>query len=201
MPSRCLATSPRNPDRRRYALYMVPVGGALLWHAAVVCGLLSRHTLDAPSASLASAWTLVSGALAHHNLMALLRIAVGLATGLLTGTAVAFLSKPGDNLVRMPLQMLRPLPFLALAPLLVLLSGMPHAPSIALIALSTACPSYFAMFSAIRGAAGPVCGAPVNWAAHHLGSRAARFHGHATALHRPRSPAKPRDPAARAASD
>jgi ABC-type nitrate/sulfonate/bicarbonate transport system permease component len=110
---------------------------------------MSWHTLDAPIVSLAAAWHLVMSDTVP--LPALLRIGAGLVVGGMTGVVVAVLARPEEGEIHAPLQMLRPLPFLLLAPLIVLLSGMPHAPSIALIALSMACPVYCLLFSEKAG--------------------------------------------------
>jgi len=130
----------RRETPRRFGLTLLPLAGALAWHIAAICGLASWGTLDAPAASLRAAWNLP---LAGSDL---LPIGAALLVGGLTGAILAIFVKPLDDISYARLRMLRSLPFLILAPLLVMLAGPPHAVTLALIALNTAWPVYLLVF-------------------------------------------------------
>ncbi len=126
-----------------------------LWQAASMAGIIAPRTLAAPSTILVAAWgLLVSGALAHHLLVSLARVSVGLAIGVSVGTVLAVtagLSRAGEEVVDAPMQMLRTLPFLGLVPLFILWFGIGETPKIALVALGTTFPIYLNVFAGIRG--------------------------------------------------
>jgi sulfonate transport system permease protein len=137
---------------RRFISPLVLVG---LWQAGSMLGLIPPRTLAAPVTILATAWSLViTGELGHHLLVSVARVAVGLAIGVTTGTALALvagLSRAGEEIVDAPMQMIRTLPFLGLVPLFILWFGIGETPKIALVALGTTFPIYLNLFSGIRG--------------------------------------------------
>ncbi len=70
------------------------------------------------------------------------------------GTALALaagLSRMGETIVDAPIQMLRTLPVLALAPLFIVWFGIGETPKVGLIALSVVFPVYLNLFNGIRG--------------------------------------------------
>jgi sulfonate transport system permease protein len=126
-----------------------------LWQAASMLGLISPRTLAAPSAIAATAWGLtISGVLPYHILISLARMAAGLAIGGTIGASLALiagLSRAGEDAIDAPMQMVRALPFVGLAPIFILWFGIGEAPKIALIALGSTFPIYLNLFSGIRG--------------------------------------------------
>ena len=132
-----------------------PLALLVLWQATATTGLLSPRILAPPSAIFAAAWALIlSGELAHHLLISLARVCVGLTVGVSAGTGLALiagLSRIGEDIVDAPMQMLRALPFLGLVPLFILWFGIGETPKIALVALGATFPVYLAVFAGIRG--------------------------------------------------
>jgi sulfonate transport system permease protein len=143
---------PRLGQARRF---VVPVLILLLWQLAAEAGLISTRMLAPPSAIARAAWVLIaSGELAHHLLVSLQRVAIGLGIAIAAGTSfglVAGLSRLGEDAIDATLQMLRALPFLALVPLLILWLGIGEATKIALVALGATFPIYLTLFGGIRG--------------------------------------------------
>jgi sulfonate transport system permease protein len=127
----------------------------LLWEAASRCGVIPKRDIAAPSAILGTfAHLLRNGTLEHHMLVSLARVAAGMTIGLVLGVGLALLaglSRPGENLVDAPLQMLRTLPHLALVPLFILWFGIGETPKIALVVLGAMFPIYLTLFAGIRG--------------------------------------------------
>ena len=135
--------------------FVVPVVLVLIWQAGSMAGLVSPRVLAAPSAVLATAWSLLrSGALEWNLLVSLARVAAGAAIGVGLGGALALvagLSRFGEDALDATLQMMRALPFLALVPLFILWFGLGEGPKVALVALGTLFPIYLNLFSGIRG--------------------------------------------------
>jgi len=73
-------------------------------------------------------------------------VAVGTTLALISG-----LSRLGETVVDAPVQMLRTLPVLALAPLFIVWFGIGETPKVGLIALSAVFPVYLNLFNGIRG--------------------------------------------------
>jgi len=138
--------------RRAYT----PVLILIIWQSLVASGLVSPQTLPAPSAIAVSAWQLaVTGQLLTNILVSLQRVAIGLAIGVSTGTALALiagLSRLGEDAVDATVQMVRTLPHLALIPLMIMWFGIGETPKITLIALGSMFPIYLNLFAGIRGA-------------------------------------------------
>jgi sulfonate transport system permease protein len=119
-------------------------------------GWIPARIIPPPLAVLLAARDLlVSGALIHHLSVSLLRVVVGLAVAIATGSVLAImsgLSRLGEDLVDPTLQMARTLPFLALVPLFILWFGIGETPKVALVALGATFPIYLNLFAGIRGA-------------------------------------------------
>jgi sulfonate transport system permease protein len=124
------------------------------WEVASLLGWIPSRILAAPSAVLQTFWRLtVDAELPSALAVSLARMGVGLAIGVTTGSALALvagLSKLGETLVDPPLQIIRPLPTLALTPLFIVWLGIGETPKIALIALGVTFPVYLNLFNAIR---------------------------------------------------
>jgi sulfonate transport system permease protein len=127
----------------------------LAWQVGTSTGLLDAWSTPSPAAVARAFWTLAtSGALAHHLLVSLVRVAGGLALGVSAGITlglVAGLLRIGEVLVDAPLQSLRMLPHLALLPLFIVWFGIGETPKLGLIALGSFFPVYVNLFSGIRG--------------------------------------------------
>ena len=143
----------RIPPRLRR--FISPVVLVLAWEAGARVGLISPHTIAAPSTILSSAWDLtVTGELPENLLVSLARVAVGFGLGVSAGIVLAVLSglsRLGEEVLDAPLQMLRTLPFLALVPLFILWFGIGELPKVALVTLGSMFPVYLNLFAGIRG--------------------------------------------------
>jgi len=126
-----------------------------LWEFGSRTGIIPEHVLAAPTAVLHTVWQMLSsGELPFNMLVSLGRAMAGLAIGVGVGSTLAVaagLSKPGENAVDPPVQMLRTLPSLALTPLFIVWFGIGETPKIALIALATTFPIYLNLYNGIRG--------------------------------------------------
>ena len=157
--TRCPELWPRRAVRlpslaplRRFASAVALV---LAWEALSRAGVISAHTIAAPSAILATAWDLTrTGELPENLLVSLARVAAGFGIGAVAGAALALvagLSRLGEDIVDAPMQMLRTLPFLALVPLFILWFGIGELPKVALVTLGAAFPVYLNLFAGLRG--------------------------------------------------
>ncbi len=99
-------------------------------------------------------WNLAAtGQLAANLWVSFIRVAAGLALGVVTGSALALtagLSRIGEEAVDPPIQMLRTLPVLALSPLFIVWFGIDETPKVLLIALAVTFPIYLNLFNGIR---------------------------------------------------
>jgi len=141
---------PKLADQR----WLSPVLLLAIWEVASLAGVIPSRILAAPSAVVQTlAHLVVNGDLPSALVVSLARMAVGLAIGVTTGTVLALaagLSKLGETLVDPPLQIIRPLPTLALTPLFIVWLGIGETPKIALISLGVTFPIYLNLFNAIR---------------------------------------------------
>jgi len=141
---------PKLADQR----WLSPVLLLALWEVASLTGVIPSRILAAPSAVVRTlAHLVVNGDLPNALVVSLARMAVGLAIGVTTGTVLALaagLSKLGETLVDPPLQIIRPLPTLALTPIFIVWLGIGETPKIALISLGVTFPIYLNLFNAIR---------------------------------------------------
>jgi sulfonate transport system permease protein len=132
-----------------------PLALLLLWEVLSRTGVIPEHDIVAPSAIGATfGKMLLSGELAQHLWISLLRVLKGMAISLTLGTTLALvagLSKRGELAIDSPIQMLRTLPFLALVPLFIVWFGIGELTKISLIAFGTVFPIYLTLYSGIRG--------------------------------------------------
>ena len=150
--------STRFMGRQRWAGVALRCAGPLtllaLWWGASSAGWVSEQTLASPAQVGAAFWRLASSGELWRNLSASLQRALtgltcGVAIGLVLGV-VAGLHRLGDELVDPLLQMLRTIPFLALAPLLIVWFGIGEASKVILISIATAMPMYLNTHSGVR---------------------------------------------------
>jgi sulfonate transport system permease protein len=151
-----LATAPASHRHARQWLRVVsPLALLALWQLASSTGLIAGRTLAAPSQVLASFWELTAdGALQHHLLVSLGRVAKGMTLALLAGGTLAVLaglSRLGEYVIDAPMQMLRTLPVLALIPFFIIWFGIGETPKVALVAVAAAFPIYLTVYAGIRG--------------------------------------------------
>lgn len=139
----------------RRARWVSPLLLILFWEAASQAGLIPERTLAAPSDVLGTLWgMLLTGELPANLLVSLGRAAFGLLVGVGVGIGLALaagLSREGEAAVDGPVQMLRTLPALALAPLFIVWFGIGETAKIALIAFATIFPVYLNLYNGIRG--------------------------------------------------
>ena len=153
--------TPARPSRARLAGLAAGLTGFILplilliaWHLASVSGLIKPYLLPPPSAVAATLWELaLNGTLAKHVQASVTRWAVGFVLGgglgLLLGSWVG-LSRGAERLLDTSVQMLRTVPFLAMAPLLIIWLGLDEAPKITLVGLAAFFPLYINTFAGIR---------------------------------------------------
>ncbi len=131
-----------------------PLAILAIWEAGSASGLVPARIIAAPTAILATAWSLtVSGQLLPDLLVSLGRVVVGVTIGISAGIAFALLaglSRAGEDAVDPPMQMLRAIPLLGLTPLLILWFGISEVPKITLVALASFFPVYLTLFAGIR---------------------------------------------------
>ena len=137
--------------KRGVGLLVLLVG----WQICSSAGLLSVQTLAGPVTVARTFGTLVANGELLSNLLASLgRVSVGLGLGVAVGLTLAVfsgLTQVGENLVDAPMQMLRTLPILALAPLDILWFGIGDEAKVVLIMFGAMFPIYLNTFAAIRG--------------------------------------------------
>jgi sulfonate transport system permease protein len=143
------------PGRDALLRALGPIAVLAGWSACSATGVLSEQTLSPPWAVARALGGLVATGVLWDNLStSLLRagagLGVGLSLGLLLGL-VTGLSRLGDQLLDPLLQMLRTIPFLAVAPLLVLWFGIGEQQKLLVIALATSFPFYLNTHGGVRG--------------------------------------------------
>ncbi|HZR41621.1 MAG TPA: ABC transporter permease [Ktedonobacteraceae bacterium] len=134
--------------------FILPIAVILFWQFASVAGWIDQNLLPAPTTVAATTVGLIrDGTLGSDLLASGLRWIVGFliggTLGLLVGSLVG-LSRIAERVLDTSVQMLRTIPFLALAPLLVLWLGLDEPPKITLIALASFFPLYLNTFAGIR---------------------------------------------------
>jgi sulfonate transport system permease protein len=155
-PSLSPSISPAAKRRsRQWLRVLTPLALLVLWQVGCSTGFISPRTLAAPSQVIASFIQLTSdGALQHHLLVSLGRVAKGMTVALLVGGSLALaagLSRSGEYLIDAPMQMLRTLPVLALIPFFILWFGIGELPKVALVAVAALFPIYLMLYAGIRG--------------------------------------------------
>jgi sulfonate transport system permease protein len=132
-----------------------PLAILAIWQIACSSGFVSNRTLAAPSQVALSFLDLTSnGALQHHLLISLARVAKGLALAIVIGGGLALiagLTRTGEYLIDAPMQMLRTLPVLALVPFFIIWFGIGEVPKVALVTVAAVFPIYLTLYSGIRG--------------------------------------------------
>jgi sulfonate transport system permease protein len=148
------APQPRRSLRLRPLLgFVLPVGAALLWEAAVRLGLAQGRLMPPPSRIIETLAALSrSGDLWLHVEATLMRVGAGFALGVLAGTllgALAGASGLARALLDPTLQGLRAIPSIAWVPLFILWLGIFEASKVALIAVGVSFPIYLGTLGAI----------------------------------------------------
>jgi sulfonate transport system permease protein len=132
----------------------VPTAILALWFLGSAQGWIDEKQFPAPRQVADAFVELVSTGVLWENLsVSLGRVAVGFAIGGLLGLTlgvVAGLFRLGDQLLDPTLQMLRTIPFLAIAPLLILWFGIDERPKIIIIAAAALFPLYLNTHSGVR---------------------------------------------------
>jgi sulfonate transport system permease protein len=126
----------------------------VVWQLLAAHGELGSQT-PTPGQVLVAGFDLVrSGVLLDNLAVSVARVAKGLAIGLSAGLAlglVAGFSKAGEDIVDAPVQALRMLPAVALAPIFLIWFGLGDLSKIALIAFAPMFPLYLNVLGGIRG--------------------------------------------------
>jgi len=125
-----------------------------VWHVASVSGWIKPYILPPPATVVTTLWDLtLNGTLAKHLQASVTRWTIGFmlggGLGLLLGSWVG-LSRGAERLLDTSIQMLRTVPFLAMAPLLIIWMGLDEAPKITLVGLAAFFPLYINTFAGIR---------------------------------------------------
>lgn len=132
----------------------VPTAILALWFLGSAQGWIDEKQFPAPWQVGSAFVELVGTGVLWENLsVSLGRVAVGFAVGGLLGLTlgvVAGLFRLGDQLLDPTLQMLRTIPFLAIAPLLILWFGIDERPKIIIIAAAALFPLYLNTHSGVR---------------------------------------------------
>jgi sulfonate transport system permease protein len=155
-PALSLSSAPQPKKRSRQWLRVLsPLALLVLWQIGCSSGWISSRTLAAPSQVIASFVDLTAdGALQHHLLVSLGRVAKGMAVALLMGGTLALLaglSRTGEYVIDAPMQMLRTLPVLALIPFFIIWFGIGELPKVALVTVAAVFPIYLTLYAGIRG--------------------------------------------------
>ncbi|TGE01288.1 ABC transporter permease subunit [Methylobacterium nonmethylotrophicum] len=134
--------------------WLAPLAFALAWEAFCRFGGVNRQVVPAPSAVLATAWTLAAdGSLFVHLGYSLLRAATGFLIGGGIGFGLGLLvgfSRLAEALLDRSVQMIRAIPFLALLPLVIVWFGVDEAGKIFLVSLGVLFPIYVNTVLGIR---------------------------------------------------
>jgi hypothetical protein len=134
--------------------WIAPLVLVIVWEALARAGWPSPQVLPAPSKVLQTAWKLMlSGSLLNDLGVSMLRAAAGFAIGgsisFTLGTLVGF-SRIAEALIDCSVQIVRAIPFLALAPLVIVWFGVGEAQKIFLVSLGVASPIYINTTLGIR---------------------------------------------------
>ena len=150
-----LAVVPARRHSRQWLRVLSPLALLALWQLGCSSGFISSRTLAAPIQVINSFVALTAdGALQHHLLVSLGRVAKGMAIALSVGGGLALLSglsRTGEYVIDAPMQMLRTLPAFALIPFFIIWFGIGEVPKVALVAVAAVFPIYLTLYSGIRG--------------------------------------------------
>lgn len=126
-----------------------------LWQVACAGGWVEPSVLAPPSQVWRTFIQLAAtGEILHHVGISLQRVLLGLAIGgsvAVVFGAAAGLSKLGEEAIDPPLQMIRAMPSLGTAPLLVIWLGIDEGVKVGLVAIGVVFPLYINIFKGIRG--------------------------------------------------
>jgi sulfonate transport system permease protein len=134
--------------------FILPAVVVIIWQIASTVGWVAPNLLPAPTTVCATFVQLLQdGELGGDLLASTLRWFIGFiiggSLGLIFGSVVG-LSRLAERILDTSIQMIRTIPFLALAPLLVLWLGLDEPPKITLVALASFFPLYINTFAGIR---------------------------------------------------
>jgi len=132
---------------------VVPAVAILLWEAALHGVRTQSDTIAAPSAVLASLWRLLSdGTLLRTTFETLtascLGLALGFGTGVLAGTLLGIFPRAAAYLLT-PIELIRPIPSVALIPLSLMAYGFGLSMEAAIVAFATFWPTLILSHTAI----------------------------------------------------
>jgi sulfonate transport system permease protein len=154
-PAPSISIAPQRRRSRQWLRALSPLALVALWQIGCSHGWISSRTLAAPSQVISSFIALTAdGALQHHLLVSLGRVAKGMSIALVLGGGLALLaglSRTGEYVIDAPMQMLRTLPVLALIPFFIIWFGIGEVPKVALVTVAAIFPIYLTLYSGIRG--------------------------------------------------
>ena len=141
-------------DAKAARRFVSPLAIVAAWQLGSMTHGIPATKLAAPLTILATFWSLAaSGELFIHLAVSLTRVLVGLVAGVAVGVGLALLaglSRAGDDAVDPVMQGLRTLPYLGMAPLLILWFGIGELPKLTLVAFASAFPVYLTLLGGIR---------------------------------------------------
>lgn len=144
----------RNPVSRGLGKSLGPAALVVIWWLATSNGWISEDLFPGPR----TLWTtlldlITSGDLSEALSLSLQRVAIGFGFGFIAGVGLALFSglfRLGEDLVDVPMQMARTLPWAGLVPLLIIWLGIDETPKITLVAFAVTFPLYINTFAGIR---------------------------------------------------
>lgn len=136
-------------------LSLVPGLLLLAWQWLTAVGVIDPGVLASPWDTLRAAWDLLqSGALSEAVGLSLWRATIGVTLGTTLGLVLGVLAGYwlwGENLIDANMQMLRTVPFVALAPVFIAWFGIGETVKLALVVFATVFPVYIGTYEGIRG--------------------------------------------------
>jgi sulfonate transport system permease protein len=135
-------------------LLVVPLVLLVLWQGLTASGIISSGVLASPLDTLRVGVELFGdGRLQDALIVSLGRALSGLVLGVVTGVVLGVLAgfwKAGEGLIDANMQMLRTVPFVALAPVFIVWFGIDEAAKTALVVFATTFPVYINTYAGIR---------------------------------------------------
>ena len=133
---------------------VAPLSLLLLWWASTAFGWVDEQTIPSPGSVASAFWELLtSGELWANLSVSLTRAATGLLIGVSIGLVLGLITglyRLADGLIDPVLQMAYTVPFLAVAPLLIVWFGIDEQPKIILISVATCLPVYLNTYGGVR---------------------------------------------------